>query len=61
MSIETAHRILGIVTSSRDAVMKAYRALVRDYHPDKAKTDAERHAFTEILKAVNRAKATLLG
>lgn len=60
MSATTALRILAIGSARSDAVAKAYRAIVRQYHPDKAKSEADRKAFTRIMEAANVARDTLV-
>ena len=51
MSMTSALRIMGLETGyTKTALKAAYRELVQKYHPDKARTEAQRIEYTEILK-----------
>lgn len=60
MTATTAMRILGVGSSRSDVVGKAYRSLVRRFHPDRARDEAQRRNYTRIMQSVNVAYNTLV-
>lgn len=60
MSMTAALRIMGLEPGyTKTALKTAYRALVQQYHPDKARTAEKKAEYTEILKAINAANEYL--
>lgn len=60
MSALEAMRVLAVGTIAPEVVTRAYRAAIRRWHPDLARTEQEREQYHRISQALNVARDVLV-